>query len=477
MQVGFYGKQEMARRNKNELHTRYFSGRSILLTPSDLSLVQCPDDKNQHTVWDIQVPGLGIRVANKGRKTFVLKKTFTRAGNRKDYKVNLGSCLTMSLDEARQAALEIIKNVEESGLTPVEQQQQKALLEQQAKEKIEAESRAKEEKLAHQKNYTLGTLCMAYANHLEAQGKVSHKSVRSSLNLHVIKEHPEIAKLPANEVKRSDIAKILEKMIEKGVKAGVSRTRSYLVTAYNLAISVDGDVTARRFFNGFNVGINPAHQTASRPLRRLCGVGNRVLDEDEIRLFFKEACFIKPGPVRDVLLMNFFLGGQRTMQLLRVKREDLDLRAGLVTLLDPKGNRDRPRLHVLPLVGHGLRYAKYLDEKAYLNGTEYLFASEILREQHVASDLVSRVAAEISNRLINEKLIRRSFTKADLRRTVETVLARNKVPMEVRGQLQSHGLSGVQIRHYDRHDYVDEKREALEIWQNIYMSELCPLLG
>jgi hypothetical protein len=28
--------------------------------------------------------------------------------------------------------------------------------------------------------------------------------------------------------------------------------------------------------------------------------------------------------------------------------------------------------------------------------------------------------------------------------------------------LQSHGIAGVQARHYDGHDYMDEKRQALE---------------
>jgi len=31
--------------------------------------------------------------------------------------------------------------------------------------------------------------------------------------------------------------------------------------------------------------------------------------------------------------------------------------------------------------------------------------------------------------------------------------------------LQSHGLGGVQSRHYDRHTYMDEKREALQRWE------------
>ena len=33
-----------------------------------------------------------------------------------------------------------------------------------------------------------------------------------------------------------------------------------------------------------------------------------------------------------------------------------------------------------------------------------------------------------------------------------------------RAQLLSHGLGGVQNRHYDRHDYALEKRQALEHW-------------
>jgi hypothetical protein len=54
------------------------------------------------------------------------------------------------------------------------------------------------------------------------------------------------------------------------------------------------------------------------------------------------------------------------------------------------------------------------------------------------------------------------FTPGDLRRTVETRLAAAGIAKDVRAQLQSHGLGGVQDRHYDRHDYLPEKRAALE---------------
>ena len=38
------------------------------------------------------------------------------------------------------------------------------------------------------------------------------------------------------------------------------------------------------------------------------------------------------------------------------------------------------------------------------------------------------------------------------------------VSSDVRAQIQSHGLGGIQARHYDRHDYMPEKREALALW-------------
>lgn len=56
------------------------------------------------------------------------------------------------------------------------------------------------------------------------------------------------------------------------------------------------------------------------------------------------------------------------------------------------------------------------------------------------------------------------FRMGDLRRTCETMLAEMGISSDVRAQLQSHGLGGVQARHYDRHGYMNEKRAALDAW-------------
>ncbi|MFA1636966.1 hypothetical protein ACDY95_26125 [Achromobacter ruhlandii] len=43
-----------------------------------------------------------------------------------------------------------------------------------------------------------------------------------------------------------------------------------------------------------------------------------------------------------------------------------------------------------------------------------------------------------------------------------TLLAKLKVPKEFRDELQSHGLSSVEKRHYNLYEYFDEKKEALQ---------------
>ncbi len=63
-----------------------------------------------------------------------------------------------------------------------------------------------------------------------------------------------------------------------------------------------------------------------------------------------------------------------------------------------------------------------------------------------------------------QRIVREVFQLRDLRRTCETTLARMGVSKDVRAQIQSHGLGGIQARHYDRNDYMPEKAAALTAW-------------
>jgi len=139
---------------------------------------------------------------------------------------------------------------------------------------------------------------------------------------------------------------------------------------------------------------------------------------------------------------------------------DVDLSARTLTLYDGKGARREPRLHVLPLVKEALsileRRLKALKEN------EPLFSND--RKSPVRIETISVLVTEISAVMVKAKEAGEPFQLRDLRRTVETGLASLKVSSDVRAQLQSHGLGGVQHRHYDRHSYAQEKKQALEKW-------------
>ena len=47
---------------------------------------------------------------------------------------------------------------------------------------------------------------------------------------------------------------------------------------------------------------------------------------------------------------------------------------------------------------------------------------------------------------------------------MKTGLAKLSIPREIRDRVQNHKPQGVGDRDYNFHDYLDEKREALERW-------------
>jgi hypothetical protein len=57
------------------------------------------------------------------------------------------------------------------------------------------------------------------------------------------------------------------------------------------------------------------------------------------------------------------------------------------------------------------------------------------------------------------------FRGADIRRTCETMMAGDlRIPKDVRAQLLSHGIGGVQDVVYDKSHHLAAKRSALRKW-------------
>jgi integrase len=208
----------------------------------------------------------------------------------------------------------------------------------------------------------------------------------------------------------------------------------------------------------FGIVANPIADIGA--LAQFNRVRDRHLSPLELGAFLKRLDALRPGVQKDALQLCLLLGGQRPSQLLRCRAAEIDLAAGTIALHDPKGARQQPRLHVLPLTKDA---TAILERRVQgLIEGEPLFSTD--RKTAMRIETLGGVVSRIAEEMVKEQEAREPFQLRDLRRTCETMLAALGVSSDIRAQLQSHGLGGVQARHYDRHSYALEKRRALEKW-------------
>lgn len=316
------------------------------------------------------------------------------------------------------------------------------------KRQLEAVERAaKEEALAA--TATLGHLLLEYCDHLKNLGRQSHGNARSIFQLHVIDAFPEIARRPANKVTTEDFVSIIRKLDAAGKARTGNKLRSFARSAYQVALAAKTKASIPERFQEFAIQVNPV--AATQPDQSANKADKNPLSIEELRKYW---ALIKdlPGPSGAWLRLHLLSGGQRIEQLVRLRNADVNMEEQYFVLYDGKG---RPgagaRKHWVPLTKQLLQ--PLLDCKPV--GEFALSTTKGLKP--IAGTTLSKFAAAIASPHITD------FSAKRVRSGVETALAAARVSLEARGHLQSHGISGVQARHYDGHDYLDAKREALEM--------------
>lgn len=313
---------------------------------------------------------------------------------------------------------------------------------------------------ARAKAHTLRELLESYTAFLRRQGRQSAGDVASIFRLHVFEASGDLAQRRAADIPVDEFVSILGRLIEakKGRTAG--KLRSYLRAAYALAIRSKTDPDAPLTLRAFGIQANPIASIDAKALSKYNRARARNLSADELRHFLLRLEDKPQSVKRDALNLALLLGGQRPIQMLRATPEDCDLSGGTLTLYDGKGSRHEPRAHVLPLTRKALPVVTRL---LSLRGeSPTIFSTDGKRPMR--SDTVSGLVTELSAAMVKAKEARQGFQLRDIRRTCETMMAGLGVSSDVRAQLQSHGLSGVQQRHYDKYSYMLEKRAALEKW-------------
>lgn len=343
-----------------------------------------------------------------------------------------GYGIAAALEKCRTLAEVHAGRAETGGLQEAKAEKRKAFLVQKAEET---------EKSAR----TLQKLLDAYVDHLKAQGRRSHVDAQGIFQKHAIEAWPALAEAPAVDLTPDQVLDMLRRLIESGKGRTANKLRSYLRAAYQCALDVRTLAAIPVAFKAFGVVFNPAAQTRRSP--QFDRADKRPLTMAEMKAYWKLIAN-RPGVEAAVLRLHLLTGGQRIEQFIRLKWADVD--GDAVTLFDGKGRPSQgPRPHQVPLLSLSATDLKKLTREG-----EYVFSTTKGQKPISARTLTGWAHGIVGTDIEGFQLKR-------IRSGVETLLAREGVSRDVRGHLQSHGLTGVQARHYDGHDYIPEKRHAL----------------
>lgn len=395
---------------------------------------------------------LSARALADGRITFYYRYTNSE-GKRERVPLGLFSPRTakgrLTLEQAADRADKLCRRYRDGD------RDLKAALEQERRQReTQRKTEAKEAARAEQRA-SLGDVLEAYCDQLDKQNKASAPKVRGTLQRHVRDAWPTVWNTKAADLELDDLIPIIARVSDDGKAREAAKLRAYIRAAFTLAVQArqSADLSALR---ALNITANPAADIA--PIDAATEGGERNLTQAELQSYWNRISDL-PSPAGSLLRFHLLTGGQRIAQLARLTTMDYDLSANIVSLKDGKGRRKKARDHDLPLLPEAVTALKQME-----GGTLGPYIYTLNAGKSGASyDMTRKQLSEVCQKMLKDgELEHGPFTLGDIRRTVETRLAAAGVAPHIRAQLQSHGISGVQTKHYDRHDYMPEKRRALE---------------
>ncbi|MES2979736.1 MAG: hypothetical protein V4731_15035 [Pseudomonadota bacterium] len=304
--------------------------------------------------------------------------------------------------------------------------------------------------------------------HLKQCDVRSWRAVQLTLKGHLETPFPALVAKPAADVDKKELVTVIRRPLQDGKMTTARKLRAYLHAAYSCAVRADSDPSLPSSFTAFNVTRNPVETVA--PIKGRAD--KRPLPVADLRRYWNQLKE-RDGPAGAALRLHVLSGGQRPQQLARITENDI--KDGVLRLMDGKGRRTAARAHLLPItdamqseLATLLEVVKEVDRRQEASNEKptagFLLSTDGGKTSMHSSSL-SNWASEIgADAGIADFQLKR------VRSGIETLLAAARIPKHVRGQLQSHGIGGVQDTHYDDHDYIEEKREALAELQRLLES-------
>jgi integrase len=410
----------------------------------------------RHYVWDAKVDGFGVQVTDQGTKSWILYRRVPPRNTPSRRK--LGKVGEMSLAEARAKAEEWVRIIAREQDPKVEKE--KARL---------AEVR--------KQDCTFAAVAEAFvAEKLprERKGREVEQDIRRDLM-------PAWSARPIADIAGADVRAVVR-----------AKARTAPAQARNLLAVVKRLLTWAIEQESYGLTSNAAETLKARSIVGAKRSRDRVLDNDELLALWRAAesepypagaaykvlmlTALRLNEVADARWSEFDPAVTRTLR----QREDdgpvdwSHLKPEQLIWIVPaermKGRNEDARPHAVPLTPDILRVVEAIPR---FRSGDFCFSTTFGKSPVWMTDTVKRRMDARMLRILQElartrgddpsKVELRHWENHDIRRTVRSQLSRLKITEEAREAVLAHkrpGIKGV----YDLHDYLDEKREALEMW-------------
>jgi integrase len=385
----------------------------------------------EHT--DASVPGLQLRVSatTAGRsRTWMLRFKFRGEKSR----IVLGRHPTMSLAAAREIAFQLRQRAAE-GIDP-----RRAIA-----RKLRQPSAESPGPSTHA-DHTISALAADFlARQVRPQLK-RPEQVEQRLARHVL---PQWGHRDARTIKPRDVNELTDTIADNGSPVEANRVKNVIGQLFSFAI-VRGVVETSPVIRGYLPG--------GREKPR-----ERVLSDEELGVILNDptGALRMQRTAHSVLVL--LATGARRGELARAEWKDVDLERRIWRI--PAENSKNGLEHSFHITA--IAYEHFSALRRLSEGSRWVMPASARVDRKTTGDnpidpkLLTRSVARCTSRL---KLLKVApFTVHDLRRTVRTGLARVGVRPDIAERVLNHKLDKLLLT-YDRHGYLDERRDALERW-------------
>lgn len=376
------------------------------------------DGSARREIPDAGAPGLYLVVQPSGARSWAIRY---RAGGR-PRKMTLGRYPATSLAEAREAA--------RTALAAVDRGDDPAA----ARKAERAAGKAEPDR------DLVRTVAEEFLRRHASQNRTAAETARI-FRREVL---PRWGERKIHDIARRDVIEMLDAIADRGAPVMANRTLAAVRKLFAWAVSRDVIAASPA------AGVKPPAAETRR---------DRTLTDDEIRAFWRATAEIGPpfGPLCRLLLVT----GQRLGEVSGMTEAEIDNPDAPTLWTIPAARAKNARAHAVPL--SDLARAALAEAPRIAGPAGFVFTTTGARPVSGFARAKARLDAAMAKRLDSDLA---PWRLHDLRRTAASGMARAGARIEVVERVLNHasgsfaGVAGV----YQRHEYRDEMRAALDAW-------------